>query len=168
MNRMAKAATVTLGCVLIGAAGCGGESGTEQQMEEASQEVEGAAEKAAAETEQAAGEAGQQIEAAFDDVNIDADSVIDQEDWSTWWEESDWFSNWDLDASGYVTENELKTAFQGRAFGEEFDTSLFTQWDEDGNDRLNEEELRESLFGWLDEDDDDQLGSDEWKFEASA
>lgn len=167
MESMVKVATVTLGFALI-AAGCGGESGSAQQMDEAGQEVESAAEDAAAETEEAAREAGRQIETAFDDVDQDADSVIDREDWNTWWDDSDWFSNWDLDASGQVTENELKTAFEGRAFGEDFDTSLFARWDEDGDGRLNEQELNESLFGWFDQDDDDELGPDEWRFEASG
>lgn len=158
-------------CFVLAFAGltaCESEGDTEQQIEETAQQTQEAAEETARETGEAAEALAADLEAAFDDVDADSDGTVSQENWESWWEENDWFSNWDLDADGYVDENEFATRLEGRAFGEEFDTSLFAQWDEDGDERLGEDEFRSSLFDWMDEDDDDALDTDEWRFDVDA
>lgn len=147
---------VAIACLLTFTA-CDTEGDSERELE-----------AAARETEQAAGEAAREIGTAFEEVDLDADGTVDQEDWNSWWDDNDWFSNWDLDTDGYLNENEFRTVVQGRAFGENFDTSVFTRWDQDGDERLSEDELRSGAFDWMDEDGNDQVTDDEWRFEVNA
>lgn len=116
-------------------------------------------EEAAAETEQAMEEtgaamerAGDEIAMALQDLDADADGYVNQQDFDRWWQENDPFADWDADANGVITENEISGEFDI-----DFDTL-----DADGSGDLTEEELRQGLFEEWDENDDGRIGQDEF------
>lgn len=156
MNGKGLATAVVLSVALVGLGGCDTQPETDDELE-----------RAAEATERAVEEAGLRIAAAFDDVDVDADGAVDEEDWRGWWNEDGWFSDWDLNADGSLTENELGAGVRGEAFGEDFDAAVFSRWDGNDDDRLSDAELRDGLFAWMDANDDGRLDEDEWRLEVN-
>ncbi|PRY10194.1 uncharacterized protein DUF4625 [Pontibacter ummariensis] len=64
------------------------------------------------------------------------------------------FTAWDTDSNGSLSQEEFMTGLSG--------TEMFSDFDADNNDMVNEQELTDGIFGLWDDDGDDFLSDDEF------
>lgn len=95
--------------------------------------------------------------------DADRNTMIDNNEFSTVWTETRYFSRWDATRDNFIEENEWRA---GRnAYMQNYDENqygTFSDWDADGDGRLNEEEFRDRIFEVYDLDRDGTLSEEEY------
>lgn len=125
------------------------------ETQEADTEIgEGAAE-IEEETEEAVEEAGDY----FNQWDMDQETGLNMNEFTTGLEDQGLFDDWDADGDGMINQQDFEEAF-GDA--EWYNEGLFSEWDADGDNQLTEDEVYEGIYETWDENDDDLLTEDEF------
>lgn len=95
----------------------------------------------------------------FDTWDVDADGLVDQNEYRSTFHNAGWFEAWDDDDDDLLSDDEFDVGVSGWGMA---DQDHFDAWDVNDDEVLDENEFSVGVFDAWDEDGDSRLTSDEY------
>lgn len=96
----------------------------------------------------------------FDHWDSNDNDLIENEEFNQGLYDSDYYSNWDSDVGGSLTEEEWSVGIESWS---EYDGNVgFSDWDLNNDNEISEDEFGNGFFDTVDEDKNNTIDQNEW------
>lgn len=96
----------------------------------------------------------------WDGWDTSADGMLDTAEFRTGFDNEQWFNEWDDDGDELLSEEEFDLGTSGWGMARD---GMWTAWDANQDDFIDDDEFAEGLFDVWDEDDDVMLACNEYE-----